>query len=86
LPEGAWAFSALAENTKHSYRDGPCIASALGIVNASNQVVQLHPLHGAPKVEGIAGHISGNQLVSTLVTDANDPDVASQLLQVELPS
>jgi hypothetical protein len=85
LPEGAWAFSAVAENTKDSYHDGPCIASAIGIVNARHQVVQLHHLQGAPKVEGIAGQISGNQLVLTMVTDADDPAVASQLLQVKLP-
>jgi hypothetical protein len=85
LPQGAWAFSAVAENTKDSYHDGPCLASALGIVNASNKVVQLHHLQGAPKVEGITGQISGNQLTLTLVTDADDPATASQLLQVRLP-
>ncbi len=85
LPGGAWAFSAVAENTKDSYHDGPCIASAIGIVNASNQVVQLHHLQGAPKVEGITGQVSGGQLILTLVTDADDPAVASQLLQVALP-
>jgi hypothetical protein len=85
LPGGAWAFSAVAENTKDSYHDGPCIASAIGIVNASNQVVQLHHLQGAPKVEGIAALVSGAQLVLTLVTDADDAAIASQLLQVTLP-
>jgi hypothetical protein len=85
LPGGAWAFSAVAENTKDSYHDGPCIASALGIVNSSNQVVQLHQLQGAPKVEGITGQTSGNQLTLTLVTDADDPSTPSQLLQVKLP-
>lgn len=84
LPGGAWAFSAVAENTKDSYHDGPCLASAVGIVNAHNQVVRLHHLQGAPKVEGIASHMRGNQLVLTLVTDADDPATASQLLQVEL--
>jgi hypothetical protein len=85
LPGGAWAFSAVAENTKDSYHDGPCLSSAIGIVNANNQVVQLHHLQGAPKVEGITAKVSGNQLTLTLVTDADDPAVASQLLQVTLP-
>jgi hypothetical protein len=85
LPGGAWAFSAVAENTKDSYHDGPCLASGVGIVNASNQVVQLHPLQGAPKVEGISGRAISGRLVLTLVTDADDPAIASQLLQVELP-
>ena len=85
LPGGAWAFSAVAENTKDSYHDGPCVASALGIVNARNQVVQLHRLQGSPKVEGISGLVSHNQLTLTLVTDPDDPATASQLLQVKLP-
>jgi hypothetical protein len=85
LPGGAWAFSAVAENTKDSYHDGPCIASAVGIVNASHKVVQLHHLQGSPKVEGIAAQISGKRLDLTLVTDADDPATASQLLQVQLP-
>ncbi len=85
LPGGAWAFSAVAENTKDSYHDGACIASAVGIVNASHKVVQLHHLQGAPKVEGISVQISGNQLTLTLVTDADDPAAASELLQVTLP-
>jgi hypothetical protein len=85
LPAGAWAFSAVAENTKDSYHDGPCLASAIGIVNASNKVVQLHLLQGAPKVEGIAAQVVGGQLVLSLVTDADDPAIASQLLQVTLP-
>jgi hypothetical protein len=84
LPGGAWAFSAVAENTKDSYHDGPCIASAIGIVNASNQVVQLHHLQGAPKVEGISAQVVGSQLSLTMVTDADDPDQASQLLQVKI--
>jgi hypothetical protein len=84
LPEGAWAFSAVAENTKDSYHDGPCIASAVGIVNQHNKVVQLHHLQGAPKVEGISARVLGTQLSLTMVTDADDPGVASQLLQVQL--
>jgi hypothetical protein len=85
LPGGAWAFSAVAENTKDSYHDGPCVASAIGIVDTSNRVVQLHYLQGAPKVEGIAGQVNGNQLTLTLVTDPDDPATPSQLLQVTLP-
>lgn len=85
LPGGAWAFSAVAENTKDSYHDGPCIASALGIVSANHKVVQLHHLQGDPKVEGISAQVSGNQLTLTLVTDADDPAAASELLQVTLP-
>lgn len=45
----------------------------------------LYPLHGAPKVEGIAVQAEGDTLVVTLVTDADDPAIPSQLLEVRLP-
>lgn len=83
LPGGAWCFSAVAENTQNSFQDGACAASVLGVVGADGQVQQLYPLQGAPKVEGIAVQVSGGVLEWTLVTDADDPDVASRLLRVQ---
>jgi hypothetical protein len=85
LPGGAWAFSAVAENTQDSYHDGACVGSAIGIVGADGQVQALHTLHAAPKVEGIAAALRGDTLTLTMVTDADDPEVASQLLSVQLP-
>ena len=46
--------------------------------------LQLHLLEGAPKVEGIAVLMDAADWVFTLVTDPDDPAVASQLLQVRL--
>ena len=78
-------FSAVAENPPDSVQDGPCVASALGIVAANGQVSQLHALQGAPKVEGIAVKFEDDAWVVTMVTDANDPAAASQLLQARMP-
>ena len=85
LHGGAWAFTAVAENTDDSYLDGACVASVVGTVAADGRVQQLHRLEGAPKVEGMAALADGNAWVLTLVTDPDDPATAAQLLQVQLP-
>ncbi len=85
LPGGSWVFCAVAENTTSSFEDGSCAASVVGVVGPDGQLRQLHYLHGAPKVEGIAVRPEGDALVLTLVTDADDPAVASQLLEVRMP-
>ena len=80
-PGGGWVFSAVAEDTADSYLDGACHGSVLGWVGADGRLVRTVPLEGAPKVEGIA--VVGNRLL--LVTDADDPARAAQLLAVDLP-
>lgn len=85
LHGGAWAFSAVAENTDDSYQDGACVGSAIGIVGPDGQLRHLHRLAGAPKVEGIAAQVLGtgqaSEWVFTLVTDPDDPHTPAQLLQ-----
>lgn len=82
LPDGGWIFSAVAEDTQNSFNDGRCGACAIGWVGADGRLQRLEALAGAPKVEGIA--LMGVRLL--MVTDADDPDVASQLLALELPA
>ena len=84
LDHGAWAFCAVAENTADSFQDGACASSVVGVVAADGQVIQVHQLRGAPKVEGLTVKVAGSELVLTLVTDADDPDVAAQLLRVSM--
>ena len=84
LDHGAWAFCAVAENTADSFQDGACAGSVVGVVGSDGQVIQVHQLQGAPKVEGLAVKVSGSELVLTLVTDADDPDIAAQLLRVRM--
>ena len=85
LPGGEWLFCAVAEDTSDSVVDGACVASALGVVGADGQVRRLVRLQGAPKVEGIAVQAEGDDWLVTMVTDADDPAIASQLLTVRLP-
>ncbi len=85
LQGGAWAFSAVAENTDDSYQDGACVGSAIGIVEPDGKVRQLYRLAGAPKVEGIAVQVVGSEWVFTLVTDPDDPHIPAQLLQTHVP-
>ena len=87
LHGGAWAFSAVAENTDNSYLDGACVGSAIGTVSADGSLQRLHLLEGAPKVEGLAvlPEAGGSGAwVCTLVTDPDDPSLAAQVLQVRL--
>ncbi len=84
LEDGAWVFCAVAENTADSFQDGDCVGSAVGVVASDGQVTQLQRLLGAPKVEGVAVQVLGCELVLTLVTDADDPDIAAQLLRVRM--
>lgn len=83
--QGAWVFSAVAEDTQNSYADGACVASAVGIMGARGALRQLHFLQGAPKVEGLSARVLGSTLSLTMVTDADDPKVASQLLTLDVP-
>ncbi len=87
LPGGGWAFCAVAENNRRSAaKDGPCAGSAVGVVGPEGKIRQLHWLQGGPKVEGVVTEVAeDNSLVLTLVTDADNPAVASQLLRVQLP-
>jgi len=82
LPGGAWVFCAVAEDTASSYHDGSCNGSVVGVVAPDGTVRTLQQLQGAPKVEGIAVQCDAASLLLSMVTDADDPAIASQLLQV----
>lgn len=90
LADGSWLFSAVAENTANSFLDGACNGSAVGVVRADGTLHALWRLAGAPKVEGVAvsppADTTGEGMMISLVTDADDPAVASQLLRVRLPT
>jgi hypothetical protein len=85
LPDGRWLLSAAAENTTDSYLDGPCAGSAVALLSPQGKLVQLHHLHGAPKVEGICALAGAGRLNVLMVTDADHPDVPSQLLGLLWP-
>lgn len=85
LPDGSWLLCAAAENTADSYLDGPCAGSAVALMNPQGKLVQLHHLQGAPKVEGISAQMQAGRISMLMVTDADHPDVPSQLLQLVWP-
>ena len=88
LADGKWLFCAVAENTVCSFTDGACLASLVGIADAHGRIELLQHLKGNPKVEGIALEpgcdAAGNELSVLLVTDDDDPALASRLLRCEL--
>jgi hypothetical protein len=83
LPNSRWLLSAAAENTENSFLDGPCAGSALALLNAQGDVLALHQLQGSPKVEGISLWTQGDTTRLLMVTDADDPLQASQLLSLD---
>jgi hypothetical protein len=79
LPGGGWLFSAVAEQAPNSYADGPCSGSVIGVVSREGELFALHSLESTLKVEGIAVQQQGNSVSLCMVTDADDPALASQL-------
>jgi hypothetical protein len=86
LPDGRILFSAVAENAKDTYLDGPCMGAAIGIIGADGQVEPLYRLEPTDKVEGIHATIDGDLIHLLMVTDADDADVPGKLLSAEIPS
>lgn len=80
LPRGGWVFSAVAEATPDSYNDGACAGSLIGWVASDGRLLRTELLAGAPKVEGIAVDPLGRLL---MVTDADSPAVAAQLMVLD---
>lgn len=81
--DGSWVFSAVAEATGDSYRDGACLGSAIGIVDRAGRVQRLERIEGDWKVEGLdVASVTSEALQLVLVTDADDPDRAAQALRL----
>ena len=81
LSDGRWVFTAVAESTDDSVADGACAGSAVGVMSAQGDVQVLLALPGNEKVEGIAACQNGRTVELCLVTDADDPRIASRLLR-----
>ncbi|MBC7940611.1 MAG: hypothetical protein H7Z19_12740 [Chitinophagaceae bacterium] len=84
LPGGDWLFSAAAEDTSDSYRDGVCAGSAIGLVDAGGRIKTLERLSRTCKVEGVAALVSGDTIELLLVTDADDRSKPALLLSAEI--
>ena len=84
LGGGAFAFTAVAEDTEDNYADGACAGSAIGIIDRRDGVRALWRLEPSLKVEGIAARVVRNALELTVVTDADDATIAARLLRCRL--
>ena len=85
LPEGAWLFSAAAEDTSDNYIDGFCAGSAVGIVDARGAIRTLEQTSRTCKIEGIAASATDNSIDLLLVTDADDRSQPALLLSASMP-
>jgi hypothetical protein len=81
LADGDLLASAVLEDTRDAYADGPALGSALVRLAPDGTLRWHRRLDTAAKVEGIA--VDGD--VVWLVSDADDRDVPSRLLRVVLP-
>jgi hypothetical protein len=77
---GGWVFTAVAEDSDNAVADGDFCGAVVGIVDAQGECVAMRPLAQAAKVEGIDVQLHGGQLRLCMSTDADDPEVPSQLL------
>src|SRR3990167_6318863 len=84
LPNGDFLFSAVAENTDDSYRDGACLGAVIGIAALDGTVKFLQPLMQPYKVEGVSTRVDGSDIHLLLVTDADDPVVPASLLSARI--
>lgn len=84
LSGGGWVFCAAAEDTSNSYADGACTGGAIGIVDAAGELSALRRLGSKHKPEGIAVREHRDGLDLCLVTDADDPARAAELLLARL--
>lgn len=74
-------FAAVTENTDSSYLDGDCVATAIGLIHAQRQLRWIRLTQPVYKIEGISAKQMGEQLQILLVSDADNPATAAQLLE-----
>ncbi len=79
LPGGELIFTAVAENTADSYRDGECAGAALGLLDSQRQLQRIDLLAVARKLEGITAWSTAQGVEFLAVTDADDETVPAQL-------
>jgi hypothetical protein len=84
LPDGRIVFTAVAEETRDSYNDGPCSAAAVGLMDRAGRVARLAMLEPTRKIEGVHAWLEDGVIRLLLVTDADDATVPAELLAAEL--
>ena len=85
LDNGDCLFTAVAENTSDSYRDGECVAAVIGLIDRQRRLRWMRPVTPTFKLEGISAKVVGDQLRIRLVSDADDRSAPAQLLETHVP-
>lgn len=86
LPDGRLVVTAVAEQSPDSYQDGPCLGAAVAVIARDGRVCELHHLEPIYKVEGVQAWVEEGVTRLLLVTDSDDEDTASLLLEAQLPA
>jgi hypothetical protein len=81
LPGGRWVFTAVAEATDSSVADGACVGSMVGVMSAQGTLLARHAMPDDEKIEGVDARWRRGVVNVCLVTDADDPRIASRLLR-----
>jgi hypothetical protein len=84
LPGGAFAFTAVAEDTDDGVADGPCTGAALGIIGADDRLRALWRFPEGLKPEGVCVVAAGPPLELLVCTDADDADRPARFVRVTL--
>lgn len=78
--------SAVAEHSADRYADGPCLGAAIAVLDRDGRVLQLHEIHPIFKIEGVHAWLEDGRIQVLMVTDADDANAPTYLLEVELPT
>jgi hypothetical protein len=84
LPDGRLVFSAAAESVDDTYHDGPCVGSALGILDADGRVQRLDFVQPVQKIEGVDARVDGAAIRLLMVSDADDRSRPGRLFSATL--
>ncbi|MBI4510438.1 MAG: hypothetical protein HY698_12445 [Deltaproteobacteria bacterium] len=86
LPGGQLIFSAAAEDSPDTYRDGPCAGSIVGLMDADLRVLWTKLIDTPTKIEGLHASLSshGASIELLMVADADDPRQKSPLLEASI--
>jgi hypothetical protein len=77
-------FTASAEDTEGSYKDGAILGSVVGTIDGSGEVRRLRTIDRKYKVEGVHAFLDNGVISMTFVCDQDDPDVPSPLLSATM--
>jgi hypothetical protein len=84
LDDGSIVFSAIAEDTRDSYADGPCMGAAIGKIGRDGRLAFVTRVRERAKIEGIAAQPQGAEAELLLVTDDDNAAVPASLYRAKV--